>query len=118
MTDLLSMIRLFVRIPLITVPVGLGSGTTVAWLEYGATTAYGTKIGLPLDVIMGSGKEEVERESYGWWIFIPRDEDLREMKHLPDDLRACIGYAKGYGCRWLCLDRDGSVTDALPEYDW
>ena len=28
--------------------VGLGSGTTVAWLEYGATTAYGTKIGLPL----------------------------------------------------------------------
>ena len=76
------------------------------------------KIGLPLNVIMGSGKEEVERESYGWWIFIPRDEDLREMKHLPDDLRACIGYAKGYGCRWLCLDRDGSTTDALPEYDW
>lgn len=28
--------------------VGLGSGTTAAWLEYGATTAYGTKIGLPL----------------------------------------------------------------------
>ena len=29
--------------------VTLGSGTTVAWLEYGPTTSYGTKIGLTLD---------------------------------------------------------------------
>ena len=44
--------------------VGLGSGTTVAWLEYGATTAYGTKIGLPLG------------EGGAWTATIPFDDVL------------------------------------------
>ncbi len=44
--------------------VGLGSGTTVAWLEYGATTAYGTKIGLTLG------------EEGAWTATIPFDDVL------------------------------------------
>ena len=44
--------------------VGLGSGTTVAWLEYGATTAYGAKIGLTLD------------EGGAWTATIPFDDAM------------------------------------------
>ena len=44
--------------------VAAGSGTTVAWLEYGATTAYGTKIGLTLG------------EEGAWTATIPFDDVL------------------------------------------
>lgn len=79
------------------------------------------KIGMPVDLIRKASDSWISGSSFGWWIHIPQDDvsaDLHELKNLPQDLFACIRYANGRGCEWLCLDRDGGTVSELPEYDW
>ena len=79
------------------------------------------KIGLPLEVIKDAMPEEIDRESYGWFIYIPQDdrsEDLHELKDLPADLFECIKYADEHGCAWMNFDPVYDSVGELPEYDW
>ena len=79
------------------------------------------KIGLPLEVIKDAMPEEVDRESYGWFIYIPQDdrsEDLHEFKDLPSDLFECIKYADEHDCAWINFDPVYDTVSELPEYDW
>lgn len=79
------------------------------------------KIGMPAGMIHKASSSEIREADYGWWIHIPQDsvsEDLYELRSLPEDLLACIRYAKGHGCTWLCLDAAGSEVDELPLYEW
>lgn len=54
---------------------------------------------------------------YGWFIHIPEDEDLEDLR-IPEDLRECCKFAKENDCVWLCLDCDGMIVSELPTYDW
>lgn len=79
------------------------------------------KIALPLQVIGESSPEEIERESFGWWVYILRDdpsEDTDGLEDLPEDLSACVRYAKDHGCSLICFDGDGDTVSSLPVYEW
>ena len=79
------------------------------------------KIGLPLETILDAMPEEIERESYGWWIHVPQDsksKGLDELKGLPSDLFDCIKYADEHGCDWICFDSVYDTVSGLPEYEW
>lgn len=58
-----------------------------------------------------------KKEVFGWWIQLSDCQDY-EASQLPEDIKACIAYAKGLGCSWLCLDRDGQEMDCLKKYEW
>jgi hypothetical protein len=57
---------------------------------------------------------------YGWFVHVPdpRDSDPEEEQNWAPDLAACIAFARGLGCDWLCLDRDGETVGDLPTYEW
>lgn len=79
------------------------------------------KIALPLQVIGESSPEEIERESFGWWVYILQDgtpEDADGRESLPEDLSACVRYAKDHGCSLICFDGDGDTVSSLPVYEW
>lgn len=79
------------------------------------------KIALPLQVIGESSPEEIERESFGWWVYILQDgtsEDTDGLESLPEDLSACVRYAKDRGCSLLCFDGNGDTVSSLPVYEW
>lgn len=80
-----------------------------------------SKIGLPLEVIKDALPEEIDQESYGWFIYIPQDDrsdDLHELKDLPADLFECIKYADEHGCAWINFDPVYDSVGELPEYEW
>lgn len=54
-----------------------------------------------------------EKGEYGFLIHIPDEE-----YEAPSDLRDCIELADNNHCQWLCLDRDGDVTEKLHVYAW
>lgn len=56
-----------------------------------------------------------DKSGYGCYILIPQD--YKEL-NLPKDLIDCFEHAKFYDCAWLCLDCDGEIIDALPQYEW
>lgn len=64
-------------------------------------------------------KSYITPDSYGWFIYI-RDQlpDDEADSSIPADLLACVELALKHGCTVLCLDRDGSTTALLPEYEW
>ena len=37
---------------------------------------------------------------------------------MPEDLKACVKFAAGHGCDWLCLDGDAETVEGLPVYEW
>lgn len=79
------------------------------------------KIGLPLEVIKDATPEEIDRESYGWFVLIPQDErsdDLHELKGLPSDLFKCVKYADEHGYAWINFDPVYNSISELSEYDW
>lgn len=57
-----------------------------------------------------------EKGRYGW--FIPISVGEENLDDMPKDLIALFFYAKGKGCEWLMLDRDGYVNEDLPVYNW
>ena len=57
------------------------------------------------------------KSEYGFFIYIP--EDIRtEHDNIPADLLDCVLFADRNDCRWLCLDRDGEISDGLVAYNW
>jgi hypothetical protein len=55
---------------------------------------------------------------YGWF-FYAHDENAGEGDQaIPDDLWACMVFARAQGCPNLLLDEAGDHTDELPSYDW
>lgn len=59
----------------------------------------------------------VAETGYGWFVLTdPLDESDLEM--IPDELAAAISFARGQGCRYLLLDRDGDEIDGLDLFDW
>jgi hypothetical protein len=69
-----------------------------------------------LDDGMDFGLTVFRKGDYGWFIYVD-SQDL-VMSQLPDDLFACVKYAKDLGCVWICLDMDGQSDGNLPSYDW
>lgn len=55
-----------------------------------------------------------QKEEYGFFIHI--SDDWQEGHKIPSDLRDCIELADNHNCKWLCLDRDGEVTEKLHVY--
>lgn len=37
---------------------------------------------------------------------------------MPGDLKACVKFAAGHDCDWLCLDGDAETVEGLPVYEW
>ena len=56
------------------------------------------------------------KDDYGWFVHVPTLEEM--PPNCPDDLEGVLAYARGLGCGWLCLDRDGDVNPNLPTWEW
>lgn len=54
----------------------------------------------------------VGAHDYGWLIYC-----TETCEGLPDDLTACIEYARGLGCCYLLLDADADEVDGLTVYE-
>ncbi len=59
-----------------------------------------------------------EKEGYGFFIFIPDEEQFQSNHEIPEDLKNCMRVASDNGCKWLCLDCDGPEHEDLMEYEW
>ena len=59
----------------------------------------------------------IPKDEYGWFIY-PYPDDEKKLAVLPNDLRACIHFARKNGCSVLCLDRDYDEVAELPTYEW
>ena len=57
------------------------------------------------------------KSAYGFFIYIPKDIRSKH-KDIPADLLDCVLFADRNDCRWLCLDRDGEMSDDLITYNW
>lgn len=51
---------------------------------------------------------------YGWFL----NAGETTLKEVPDDLKACMQFARKNGCDYLLLDRDADTTEELPTYEW
>ena len=40
------------------------------------------------------------------------------LEDIPEDLKACLEFARQNDCQCLCLDCDGEEVPELPTYDW
>ena len=60
-----------------------------------------------------------EKSEYGWFVYTGEImfEEWRQSE-IPSSIKDCMMFARNNGCQWLCLDRDGGIVDALPEYEW
>ena len=58
-----------------------------------------------------------EKGPYGFIVHIAPDYDPHDSA-IPKDLAQCMNTAALLGCEWLCLDRDGPVTEQLDIYEW
>lgn len=61
------------------------------------------------------GLSVYDKAGYGWFIYIDSVID-DTFNHLPEDLKACIAFAKEQECEWLCLDADGEEIEELNTY--
>ena len=61
------------------------------------------------------GLSVYDKARYGWFIYIDSVID-DTLNHLPEDLKACIAFAKKQKCEWLCLDADGEEIEKLTIY--
>lgn len=61
----------------------------------------------------------INKNDSGFFIYMPEC-DEKTYKEIPDDLRACMEFAKENGAQLLCLDSDGPVMeyDGLEVYQW
>jgi len=57
------------------------------------------------------------KDEFGWWIELTDDQDYNKA-HIPEDIKACIAYARSLGCTWLCLDCEGPEVKTLKKYEW
>ncbi|MGE5510371.1 MAG: hypothetical protein ACM31O_03855 [Bacteroidota bacterium] len=57
-----------------------------------------------------------DKGDYGWLIHIDTSEPIATS--VPADLAALLGYARGLGCVWLCLDRDAATHPEIATFDW
>jgi hypothetical protein len=55
----------------------------------------------------------------GWMFYVPpRDAEDARYANAPVCIQACVNMARAVGCCWLMLDRDGTVLDGLPTWEW
>jgi hypothetical protein len=59
-----------------------------------------------------------EKEEYGFFILVGKKDPEGLKDTLPSSLKDVIAFAYERGIDWLCLDRDGAETEALPAYVW
>ncbi len=59
-----------------------------------------------------------DKEDYGWWVWCGIQPDKTTQEAFPDDLWACLDYARKLKCDWLCLDRDADAIPALQTWEW
>ena len=52
---------------------------------------------------------------FGCFVLVECWED--HVEYIPQDLLACIQYAKNAGCDWLMLDYDAAIVEDLQNYD-
>lgn len=53
---------------------------------------------------------------YGWFLWVPKTEDLSTAENIPADLAIIFTYARQIGCSFLLLDIDGDENPNLPVY--
>ena len=53
---------------------------------------------------------------YGWFLWVPGTEVIRNSDNIPADLTTIFTYARQIGCSYLLLDIDGEVNPNLPVY--
>lgn len=58
-----------------------------------------------------------KKATFGYFIYLSGSSE-RDIRCLPDDLRACIRLAQANDCSILCLDADAVPLRSLPTYEW
>lgn len=53
-----------------------------------------------------------EKGEYGWFVY------TNLSVPIPDDLKACLEYARTIDCEWVMFDLDVDPLPQLPTYDW
>lgn len=64
----------------------------------------------------GEGPHMVASGEYGWLLHVPEPDG--EADGLPGDIAAVFACARRNGCDMVLFDRDATVIDELPSYDW
>lgn len=59
-----------------------------------------------------------EKGDYGWFMYVCDDDGVTEAADVPLEIRSALHVARSLGCQWIMWDRDGPVSDELPQYDW
>lgn len=75
-----------------------------------STSAMLAESGRELPITVGSYGD------YGWFLWVPKAEDLRTVDNIPADLVIIFTYARQIGCSFLLLDIDGDENPNLPVY--
>ena len=64
----------------------------------------------------GSRPHSVATTDYGWFVSTYLLEHVATPT--PTELTAILEFARGQGCAWVLLDRDGDTLAELPTFDW
>ena len=55
-------------------------------------------------------------DEFGWWIYVSHDPE--DVYDAVEGLPQIMHHARGLGCRYVRLDRDGPIIDGLQVWDW
>ncbi|WP_162742184.1 hypothetical protein [Nitratireductor sp. OM-1] len=56
------------------------------------------------------------KAGFGWWVHTTPHPDA--SAGIPQELRDAMNFAVGAGCDWLMLDRDATIIEELPHWEW
>lgn len=61
-----------------------------------------------------------DKRAVGFMVYVPPDpaEGMGGNAEMPADLLTVLMYARSMHCDWVMFDRDGTVIEDLPEYEW
>ena len=58
------------------------------------------------------------KSGYGWFVYVPDKLELEEIQDTcPDDLYACLVFARENDCNWIMFDSDVEPIDELAVYE-
>lgn len=58
-----------------------------------------------------------DKDQLGWFLYV--FEDATELPEpIPEELQACLEFARKHKASWLMFDRDGPQEDSLSWFDW
>ena len=59
-----------------------------------------------------------DKPGYGWFVYVPDKLELEEIQDTcPDDLYACLVFARENDCNWIMFDSDVEPIDELAVYE-